>query len=153
MPSHVHRIQQYIITKSIVKFGIITIHNNWRKVTWSSSKALIAVFFLLRDSLNLSTVIGSKSASGPSSDTGGTAVGCFKKFIEVNQENERIKDALKTNIKKAYDIYDTSFSKRTLANRLLSVKESSKPSSSCKKNTSPVSIMCTGNLYCSLKSL
>lgn len=51
-------------------------------LTWSSNKALIAIFFLLNDSVNSSTVIGSNNASGPSSDMGDTAAGYINKAIE-----------------------------------------------------------------------
>lgn len=45
-------------------------------ITWSSRRALIPIFFLLKDLENSSTVIGSNNASGPSSEIGGFEAGC-----------------------------------------------------------------------------
>lgn len=84
----------------------------------------MVIFFLAKLLANSSTVIGSNNASGPSSDIGRTETGCNSTNIPTTKSSL---------VKKASKIRVNTFSKsRTLANLLLSVNESSKPSSSCK---------------------
>lgn len=81
--------QLYLVHKMLIISNIIEII--WRNsrtqkmsakvLTWSSNRALSVIFFLLNESVNSSTVMGSSNASGPSSDIGGTEVGCTNKIV------------------------------------------------------------------------
>lgn len=76
-------------------------------------------------------VIGSNNASGPSSDIGGAEAGCDNEILNQNHKNNCQGKHGKHNLDEWY--HDTFLSKRTLANRLLSVNDSSNPSSNCIK--------------------